>query len=61
VLGLANQHSKTATLMELKPKRDSLGRNPLSDALHRNPGVLLNGQGSGHHPLVARHIVIWVR
>jgi hypothetical protein len=37
--------------MDLKPTRDSLGRNPLSDALHRNLGVVLNGQGPGHHPL----------
>jgi hypothetical protein len=37
--------------MDLKPTRDSLGCNPLSDALHRNPGVVLNGQGSGRHPL----------
>ncbi|PUZ51569.1 hypothetical protein GQ55_6G198200 [Panicum hallii var. hallii] len=37
--------------MEMKPIRNSLGRNPLSDALHRNPGVVLNGQGLGRHPL----------
>ncbi|PUZ50928.1 hypothetical protein GQ55_6G115700 [Panicum hallii var. hallii] len=37
--------------MEMKPIRNSLGHNPLSDALHRNPGVVLNGQGSGRHPL----------
>ena len=36
--------------MDLKPTRNSLGRNPLSDALHRNPGVVLNGQGPGRHP-----------
>ncbi|PVH66038.1 hypothetical protein PAHAL_1G131300 [Panicum hallii] len=47
VLGLANQ----PTLMEMKPIRNSLGRNPLSDVLHRNPGVVLNGQGPGRHPL----------
>ncbi|PUZ66512.1 hypothetical protein GQ55_3G317100 [Panicum hallii var. hallii] len=51
VLGLANQRKKSATLMEMKPIRNSLGRNPLSDALHRNPGVVLNGQGPGRHPL----------
>jgi len=34
----------------LKPTRNSLGRNPLSDALHRNPGVVINGQGPGRHP-----------
>ena len=37
--------------MDLKPTRDSLGRNPLSDALHRNPDVVLNEQGPGRHPL----------
>jgi hypothetical protein len=37
--------------MDLNSTRDLLGRNPLSDALHRNPGVVLNGQGPGHHPL----------
>jgi hypothetical protein len=42
---------KTVTLMDLKPTRDSFGRNPLSDVLHRNPGVVLNGQGPGRHPL----------
>jgi len=40
-----------ATLMEMKPKGTSLGRNPLSDAPHRNPGVVSNGQGPGRHPL----------
>jgi hypothetical protein len=51
VLGLANQYSKTTTLMDLKPTRDSLGRNPLGDMLHRNLGVMINGQGPGRHPL----------
>lgn len=37
--------------MEMKPKRISLGRNPLSDAPYRNPGVVSNGQGPGRHPL----------
>jgi hypothetical protein len=37
--------------MDLKRTRDSLGRNPLSDALQRNPGVVLNGQGLVRHPL----------
>ena len=37
--------------MDMKPIRNSLGRNPLSDALHRNPGVVLNEQGPGRHPL----------
>ncbi|KAG2626379.1 hypothetical protein PVAP13_3KG351227, partial [Panicum virgatum] len=36
--------------MDLKPTRNSLGRKPLSDALHRNPGVVINGQGPGRHP-----------
>ena len=34
---------KIATLMDLKPTRNSLGHNPLSDALHWNPGVVING------------------
>jgi hypothetical protein len=37
--------------MEMKPKRILLGRNPLSDAPYRNPGVVSNGQGPGCHPL----------
>ena len=41
----------SATLMEMKPNRNSLGRNPLSDAPYRNPGMVLNGQGPGRHPL----------
>ena len=36
--------------MDLKPIRNSLGRNPLSYALDRNPVVVLNGQGPGRHP-----------
>ena len=36
--------------MEMKPERKSLGRNPLSDAPYRNPGMVLNGQGLGRHP-----------
>jgi hypothetical protein len=51
VLGLANQRKKSATQMEMKPIRNLLRRNPLSDALNRNPGVVLNGQGPGRHPL----------
>uniref|UniRef100_A0A8I7BC79 Endonuclease/exonuclease/phosphatase domain-containing protein n=1 Tax=Hordeum vulgare subsp. vulgare TaxID=112509 RepID=A0A8I7BC79_HORVV len=35
----------------MKPKGNSLGCNPLSDAPHRNPGVVSNGQGQGRHPL----------
>jgi len=51
VLGLASQREIPATLMDMKPKRTSLGRNPLSDAPHRNPGVVTNEQGPGRHPL----------
>ena len=51
MLGLAGQRKNPATLMEMKPNRTSLGRNPLSDAPYRNPGVVSNGQGPGRHPL----------
>jgi hypothetical protein len=27
------------------------GCNPLSDASYQNPGMVLNGEGSGYHPL----------
>jgi hypothetical protein len=37
--------------MEMKPHKKSLGRNPLNDASYRNPGMMLNGQGPGRHPL----------
>lgn len=37
--------------MEMKPNRISLGRNPLSDAPYRNPGMVLNEQGPGRHSL----------
>jgi hypothetical protein len=37
--------------MEMKPHKKSLGRNPLSDVSYRNPGMMLNGQGPGRHPL----------
>jgi hypothetical protein len=37
VLGLANQRKKSATLIEMKPITNFLGRNPFSDALHWNP------------------------
>ena len=40
-----------AILMEMKPERKPLGRNPLSDVPYRNPGMVLNGQGPGRHPL----------
>ena len=33
----------------MKPKRILSGRNPLSDALCRNPGMVLNKQGLGRH------------
>jgi hypothetical protein len=36
--------------MEMKPHGKSLERNPLSDTSYRNPGMVLNGQGSGRHP-----------
>jgi hypothetical protein len=35
----------------MKPHEKSLGRNPLSDALYRNPSMVLNGQWTGRHPL----------
>jgi hypothetical protein len=35
----------------MKPLKKSLGRNPLSDAAYRNPGMVLNGQGPGRHLL----------
>jgi hypothetical protein len=37
--------------MEMKSHEKSLGRNPLSDAPYRNPGMVLNGQGPGRHLL----------
>ena len=40
-----------AILMGMKPERKPLGRNPLSDAPYRNPGMVLNGQGPGRHTL----------
>ena len=39
-----------AILMEIKPERKSLGRNPLSDAPYRNPSMVLNEQGPGRRP-----------
>ena len=50
MLGVASQCKNLATLMEMKPERKSLGRNPLSDAPYWNPGMVLNGQGPGRHP-----------
>lgn len=49
--GLASQRKKNR--LEKKPNRNSLGRNPLSDAPYRNPGVVINEQGPGRHPLGA--------
>ena len=49
MLGTVSQYKNLATLIEMKPKRIPLGRNPLSDAPCRNPGMVLNEQGSGHH------------
>jgi hypothetical protein len=37
--------------MKMKPHGKSLRRNPLSDAPYRNPGMVLNRQGSGRHSL----------
>jgi hypothetical protein len=37
--------------MEMKPHGKSLGRNPLSNAPYRNPGMVLNGQVPDRHPL----------
>ena len=48
---MASQHKNPATLMEMKPKKNPLGRNPLSDAPYRNPGMVTNEQGPGRHPL----------
>jgi hypothetical protein len=51
VLGPASQHKNQPNLMEMKPQRKLLGRNPLSDAPYRNPGMVLNEQGLSRHPL----------
>jgi hypothetical protein len=37
--------------MKMKPHEKSLGRNPLSDAAYRNPGMVLTGQEPDRHPL----------
>lgn len=37
--------------MEMKPDKFSLGRHPLSDALYRNPGMVINERGPGRHSL----------
>ena len=49
MLGAASQCKNLAILMEMKPKRIPLGRNPLSDAPCQNPGMVLNEQGPGRH------------
>ena len=50
MLGVASQCKNLATFMEMKPKRIPLGRTPHSDVPYRNPGMVLNEQGPGHHP-----------
>ena len=50
MLGVTSQYKNLATFIEMKPKRIPLGRNSLSDAPCRNPGIVLNEQGPGHHP-----------
>jgi hypothetical protein len=40
-----------AISMKMKPYEKSLRHNPFSDVPYRNPGMMLNGQGSGRHPL----------
>ena len=50
MLGVVSQCKNLATLIEMKPKRIPLGHNPLSDTSCRNPGMVLNEQGSDHHP-----------
>ena len=50
MLRLGEQRKNLATLMEMKPKRKPLGRNPLSDAPYRNPDMVLSEQGPGRHP-----------
>jgi hypothetical protein len=37
--------------MKIKPHKKLLGRNSLSDASYQNPGMMLNRQGPGRHPL----------
>jgi hypothetical protein len=37
--------------MEMKPHEKLLERNLLNDAPYRNPGMVLNGQEPGRHPL----------
>ncbi|PUZ67227.1 hypothetical protein GQ55_3G417800 [Panicum hallii var. hallii] len=47
VLGLANQRKKINHSNGNETHNKFVG----ADALHRNPGVVLNGQGPGRHPL----------
>jgi hypothetical protein len=47
--------------MEMKPHEKPLGHNPLSNAPYRNLGMVLNRQGLGRTPLVARYILIWIQ
>jgi hypothetical protein len=35
----------------MKSRGKSLGRNPLSDMSYQNPGMMLNRQVPGRHPL----------
>jgi hypothetical protein len=51
MIGLASQHKNPTTLMEMKPERILLERNPLSDVLYWNSGVESNGQEPCYHPL----------
>jgi hypothetical protein len=37
--------------IKMKPLEKMLGHNLLSDVSYRNPGMVLNGQGSSCHPL----------
>ena len=53
MIGVASQHKNPATLMEMKPKNISLGRNPLSDAAYRNPGVVCNEDLLRHQCIAA--------
>jgi hypothetical protein len=41
-----------AILVEIISKRNLLGHNFLSDVSYQNMGIVLNGQGLDHHPLV---------
>ena len=60
MLDTASQCKNLATLIEMKQKRIPLERNPLSGVPCRNPGMVLNEQGPGRHPLT-RRVAIWTR